>query len=96
MVVLKGHQTLIGASKGPVFINPSGNPGLAQGGAGDVLAGFISGLLAQREFHNDLWTAVRYAVWQHGAAADFLAARQEHWTIEELVGVMGATPRPDA
>ncbi len=39
-VVLKGHQTLIGRSEGEIFVNPSGNPHLAQGGSGDALAGF--------------------------------------------------------
>jgi hypothetical protein len=38
-VVLKGHQTLIGRSSGEVYVNPSGNPHLAQGGSGDVLGG---------------------------------------------------------
>jgi len=94
VVVLKGHQTLVGSSKGPVYVNCSGNPGLAQGGAGDVLAGFVGGLLAQRRFHGDLWTAVRYGVWQHGVAADHLAAKQDHWTIEDLVEAIGAAPRP--
>src|ERR1051325_357358 len=46
-VVLKGHQSLVGRSSGPVFINSTGNPFLAQGGSGDVLAGFLGGLLAQ-------------------------------------------------
>ena len=42
LVVLKGHQTLIGRSSGEIFVNSSGNPHLAQGGAGDVLAGLLS------------------------------------------------------
>ena len=46
-VVLKGHHTLIGRREGPVFINPTGNPGLAQGGSGDVLAGYLTGCLAR-------------------------------------------------
>jgi ADP-dependent NAD(P)H-hydrate dehydratase / NAD(P)H-hydrate epimerase len=47
-VVLKGYQTLIGRNNGEVFVNSSGDAFLAQGGAGDVLAGFLGGLLAQR------------------------------------------------
>ena len=65
-VVLKGHQTLIGRSTGEIFVNPSGNPHLAQGGSGDVLAGFIAGLLAQPALQADAGKTIRYAVWQHG------------------------------
>src|SRR5688500_20278920 len=46
-VVLKGHQTLIGRNSGEVFLNSSGGPYLAQGGSGDVLAGFLGGVLAE-------------------------------------------------
>lgn len=88
-VVLKGHQTIIGQHEGPVFINPSGNPHLAQGGSGDVLAGFIAGLLAQSALQNDPLTLLRYAVWQHGAAADALQASRRNWTVEELVAEIG-------
>lgn len=46
-MVLKGARTVIAAPGSPVFINPTGNPGLASGGTGDVLAGLVAGLLAQ-------------------------------------------------
>ncbi|HUA68866.1 MAG TPA: NAD(P)H-hydrate dehydratase, partial [Candidatus Saccharimonadales bacterium] len=62
-VVLKGHQTLIGQSVGEIFVNSSGNPHLAQGGSGDVLAGFIAGLLAQPVLQADVGKTLRYAVW---------------------------------
>ncbi len=88
-VVLKGHQTLIGREEGPVFINSSGNPGLAQGGTGDVLAGFITGWLAQPELQADPGRALRAAVWHHGAAADRLADRLDRWIPEELVAELG-------
>jgi ADP-dependent NAD(P)H-hydrate dehydratase / NAD(P)H-hydrate epimerase len=88
-VVLKGHQTLIGRSRGDIFVNPSGNPYLAQGGSGDVLAGFIAGLLAQRELQSDVGKIIRYAVWQHGNAADKLQARQGNWIVEDLVANIG-------
>jgi NAD(P)H-hydrate epimerase len=88
-VVLKGHQTLIGRSEGAVFVNPSGNPHLAQGGSGDLLAGFIAGLLAQPGLQKDAGKTIRYAVWQHGAAADVLQAQQPGWIIEELAGKIG-------
>lgn len=84
VVVLKGHQTLIGRGTGPLFINPSGNPMLAQGGSGDVLAGFLAGVLAQPAALADALRAVRYAVWRHGRAADLLSAQRRSWTLDQL------------
>ena len=88
-VVLKGHQTLIGRSEGEIFVNPSGNPHLAQGGSGDLLAGFIAGLLAQPALQTDVAKTLRYAVWQHGAAADQLQAGRANWTVEDLADAIG-------
>ena len=88
-VVLKGHHTLIGRTTGAIFVNPSGNPHLAQGGAGDLLAGYLAGLLAQPAWREDVATTLRYAVWQHGAAADRLQARDRHWTVEDLADELG-------
>jgi hydroxyethylthiazole kinase-like uncharacterized protein yjeF len=88
-VVLKGHQTLIGRSAGEIYVNSSGNPFLAQGGSGDVLSGYIAGLLAQPSLQRDVATAIRYGVWQHGAAADVLQYRQPNWVVEELVQALG-------
>ncbi len=88
-VVLKGHQTLIGRSMGDVYVNPSGNPHLAQGGSGDVLAGFLAGLLAQPDLRGNLLKTIRYAVWQHGAAADALQATRANWVVEELIEAVG-------
>jgi NAD(P)H-hydrate epimerase len=70
-VVLKGAHTVVADPGGAVLINPTGNPGLATGGTGDVLAGLIAGLLAQG------LTPVQAAaagVYVHGWAADRLAA----------------------
>ena len=88
-VALKGHQTLVGRSKGPVFYNSSGNPLLAQGGSGDVLAGYLGGLLAQPQLQADPTTTLRYGVWQHGAAADALSGEQTNWTVEDLLVALG-------
>lgn len=88
-VVLKGHQTLVGRSEGDLFINPSGNPYLAQGGSGDVLAGYAAGLLAQPRLQTDPLTAIRFAVWQHGAAADRLESERRAWGVEELATTLG-------
>jgi NAD(P)H-hydrate epimerase len=89
-VVLKGHHTLVGRAVGPVFINGSGNPLLAQGGSGDLLAGYLAGLLAQPACQKDPLTAIRYAVWQHGASADDLTRQRGNWTIEDLAASLGS------
>jgi len=70
-VVLKGARTVIAHPDGRVFINPTGNAGMASGGMGDVLTGIIAGLLAQG-FSPE--TACHAGVYLHGAAADTLAA----------------------
>ena len=88
-VVLKGHETLVGRAEGEIQVNPTGNPHLAQGGSGDVLAGFIGGLLAQPALQAEVGRVVRYAVWQHGAAADQLQSRRKNWVIEDLVNELG-------
>jgi hydroxyethylthiazole kinase-like uncharacterized protein yjeF len=88
-VVLKGHQTLVGRSSGEIYVNPSGNPYLAQGGSGDVLAGYLAGFLAQPAIQADPLKAIRYAVWAHGAAADRLQNARPGWVIEELVEEIG-------
>ena len=88
-VVLKGQQTLIGRADGEIFVNPSGNPHLAQGGSGDVLAGYLAGWLAQPAHAAAAPTAIRHAVWQHGAAADHLTGRRANWVVEELIERLG-------
>ena len=88
-VVLKGYQTLIGRGDGEIFVNSSGNPHLAQGGSGDLLSGFIAGLLAQPPLQGDVAKALRYAVWQHGAAADRLQKNRRNWTVEDLAQEIG-------
>jgi NAD(P)H-hydrate epimerase len=75
-------------------VNSSGNPYLAQGGSGDALAGFIGGLLAQPGLQTDPFALLRYAVWQHGAAADRLQAVRRNWGIEELLQELGGTASP--
>jgi NAD(P)H-hydrate epimerase len=88
-VVLKGHQTLVGRSSGDVYVNSSGNPHLAQGGSGDVLGGYLAGLLTQPDLRADVFKTIRYAVWQHGAAADRLQDSRAGWVVEELVEELG-------
>ncbi len=94
-VVLKGHQTLVGRSSGEVFVNPSGNPHLAQGGSGDVLAGYLAGLLAQPALQTEPLKTIPHAVWQHGAAADALQTSRPKWVVEDLVETIGNV-RPES
>ena len=89
-VVLKGHQTLVGRSAGPIFVNSSGNPFLGQGGSGDTLSGYLAGLLAQPTLQEDPSLTIRYAVWQHGAAADLLTRTHPNWIVEDLIETLGS------
>ncbi len=70
IVILKGAGTIIAAPDGRIAINSTGNPGMASGGMGDVLAGIIGGLLCQGYSE---WDACCLAVFSHGLAADRLA-----------------------
>jgi len=88
-VVLKGRHTLIGRHEGPILINSSGNSHLAQGGSGDVLAGYAAGLLAQPALQREVQRTLAYAVCQHGAAADLLTATRRNWVIEDLLDQIG-------
>lgn len=72
-VVLKGASTVVASAKGRVWINPTGNPGMASGGMGDVLTGLITGLIAQGCTAQDAAIA---GVYLHGVAADLLATKQ--------------------
>lgn len=80
VLVLKGHRTITAFPDGETFVNTTGNPGMAKGGSGDVLAGMLLSLLGQGLPPKQ---AVPAAVWLHGRAGDLAA--------EEL-GEYGMTP----
>ena len=89
VVVLKGAATLIAAPDGRVNVSPWTNPGLAQGGSGDVLAGLLGGLLAQSP--DELFEMASLAVFIHGYAAD--QAREEFgetgMRATDVIGTLG-------
>ncbi len=86
-VVLKGARTLVADPGGGVWINPTGNPGMASGGMGDVLTGLIAGLLAQGYRACDASIA---GVYLHGMAADHLSITQPWGYL--ATEVMNAVP----
>jgi NAD(P)H-hydrate epimerase len=73
VLVLKGARTVLAHPDGRVAICPTGNPGMATGGTGDVLTGMIVGFLAQRLSG---WDAACAATFFHGLAGDLAAAER--------------------
>jgi NAD(P)H-hydrate epimerase len=73
IVVLKGHRTLVAHSDEMVWVNTTGNPGMATGGTGDVLTGMVAGLIAQHP--QRIPEAVAGAVYLHGLAGDVASER---------------------
>ncbi len=78
-LVLKGHRTLTATPEGRVFVNPTGNPGMATGGSGDVLSGMLGSMIMQGP---DIQSAVLAAVYVHGLSGDLAA---EHYGEKTLV-----------
>lgn len=70
VLVLKGSRSLVASPGGEIFINPTGNPGMASGGVGDVLTGMIAGLMAQGF---PVLEAAKLGVYLHGLAGDYTA-----------------------
>ena len=87
-VVLKGHRTIIATPGGDIFINPTGNPGMATGGSGDVLTGMIAAWLGQLL---DAEAACKLAVYLHGLAGDLAEADDSEvaMTAADVAGHLG-------
>jgi NAD(P)H-hydrate epimerase len=87
-VCLKGAGSIVATPDGRVLINPTGNPGMASGGTGDVLTGIVGALLA-RGLPPD--AALSAGVYLHGLAGDIAAARvgEEALIASDLVETLG-------
>jgi NAD(P)H-hydrate repair Nnr-like enzyme with NAD(P)H-hydrate dehydratase domain len=70
-VILKGHRTIVATPEGKAYINLTGNPGMATGGAGDVLTGMVAAWFGQLL---DAEAAAKLAVYLHGLAGDLAEA----------------------
>ena len=81
VLVLKGHKTIVADPLQHIFINTTGNVGMATAGSGDVLTGMITGLLAQGISPFD---AAKYGVYLHGKAGDLAA---KHKTKASMLAV---------
>jgi NAD(P)H-hydrate epimerase len=99
ILVLKGARSLVTNPQGRVYVNTTGNAGMASGGMGDVLTGIIGGFLAQRIPPED---AARLGVFVHGAAGDEAARTYKGQAgiiagdlAGELPKVLGALPGSD-
>ena len=93
VAVLKGSGTLIAAPGREMLHNPTGNPGLARGGSGDVLAGMIAALLGQKHLqgpHATVSETTALAVWLHGKAGDKCAQRFGEYAMlpSDLIGML--------
>ena len=73
ILVLKGDRTIVANETGEAWVNPTGNPGMATGGTGDILTGIIAGMLAQNPQH--AFESVMAAVYLHGLAGDIACER---------------------
>ena len=93
ILVLKGHRTITAFPDGELFLNTTGNAGMAKGGSGDVLAGVLAALLGQGL---PLKKAVPYAVWLHGRAGDLAAAKFGEYSMTpcDMIGFLGEAMKP--
>lgn len=71
-LILKGHHTVAASPSGKIYVNHTGNPGMATGGTGDVLTGMIAAFLGQGF---EIWDALRFALFFHGLAGDLAAKK---------------------
>lgn len=82
VIVRKGHRTHISDSQGNIYVNNTGNPGMATAGSGDVLTGIIGAILAQNKTYqlNAAECAI-LGVWTHGKSGDYCLEKQSECSI---------------
>ena len=87
VTVLKGNRTLVAQADGKVWVNPTGNPGMASGGMGDILTGVVAGLLGQT---TRSLAAVLAAVYLHGLAGDVACEKsgEQPLVATDLLGAL--------
>ncbi len=87
-ILVKGHETCMTNSNGDIFINTTGNPGMATGGSGDVLTGIITGLIARGLKPFDAMIAGAYL---HGLSGDLAkeSLGEESMTAQDLIDNLG-------
>lgn len=78
ITVLKGNETIVCDDEGKVYVNPTGNPGMATAGSGDVLAGIIASLLGQKV---GAFRAALAGVYLHGLAGDYAALEKGEYSL---------------
>ncbi|MFH1564990.1 MAG: NAD(P)H-hydrate dehydratase [bacterium] len=78
VVCLKGHRTVVASSSGEIYINKTGNSGMASGGTGDVLTGIITSFVGQGM---DDFSATVAAVYLHGLAGDIAASKKGKFSL---------------
>jgi NAD(P)H-hydrate epimerase len=85
--VLKGNRTVVAQADGKVWANPTGNPGMASGGMGDILTGLVAGMMAQTT-HSI--TAVLAAIYLHGLAGDLACEKtgEQSLIATDLLGAL--------
>lgn len=88
-VVLKGHKTRITSPSGEIWVNTTGNAGMAKGGSGDALTGVITALLAQGY---TAWEACALGVYIHGLAGDLAVEATGDYALlaSDLIEKLGA------
>ena len=85
--MLKGKNTIVADYNGNIYVNKTGNPGMAKAGSGDVLTGIIAAFLGQKL---KPFPAAKYGVYLHGLAGDLAAKRktQISMTASDIIDML--------
>lgn len=82
IIVYKGHRTQTTGRGGQVYVNTTGNPGMATAGSGDVLTGILLAIFAQNKLNQlDATLCAVLGVWLHGKSGDFALQKQSQCSL---------------